>query len=309
MSDLSIEQINEAFENNQELKGQFLENWRNSEDAQTLLNNHAQNYWDSKIGEEIGKLHGQYDNDFKEVLGVEKPQGVKSYAFWKEQVQKLKEGSNPGLIAEKEAQIAELQKAVEQSGNSEHFKTMYEKLQAESESRVSELSGQLAEYETKFRNNKIESIINKELNGLEFNSDLPEDVRSTFIDGVISSLINGAKIMEDGTVTFYDGDQPILNQKTLAKMNAGEILKTKLASVLAKKEPNAGGGVDPKKIDPNNPNRLNVPATITTAKTQTQLFDAISKELASKGMRKGSKEYQNEADKLFAEHSQGLPFN
>lgn len=309
MSDLSIEQINEAFENNQELKGQFLENWRNSEDAQTLLNNHAQNYWDSKIGEEIGKLHGKYDNDFKEVLGVEKPQGVKSYAFWKEQVQKLKEGSNPGLIAEKEAQIAELQKAVEQSGNSEHFKTMYEKLQAESESRVSELSGQLAEYETKFRNNKIESIINKELNGLEFNSDLPEDVRSTFIDGVISSLMNGAKIMEDGTVTFYDGDQPILNQKTLAKMNAGEILKTKLASVLAKKEPNAGGGVDPKKIDPNNPNRLNVPATITTAKTQTQLFDAISKELASKGMRKGSKEYQNEADKLFAEHSEGLPFN
>jgi hypothetical protein len=74
-----------------------------------------------------------------------------------------------------------------------------------------------------------------------------------------------------------------------------------------KKESSAGGGVDPKTVDPNNPNRLNTPATITTAKTQTQLFEAISKELASKGMRKGSKDYTNEFDKLFADNSKGLP--
>ena len=74
-----------------------------------------------------------------------------------------------------------------------------------------------------------------------------------------------------------------------------------------KKENSAGGGVDPKTVDPNNPNRLNTPATITTAKSQTQLFEAISKELSSKGMRKGSKEYTGEFDKLFAENSDGLP--
>lgn len=309
MSDLTIEQINEAFNTNAELKGQFLETWKSSEDAQTLLNNYAQNYWESKIGDEIGKVHGGYDNDFKEVLGIEKPQGVKSYTFWKEQVAKLKESANPDLLSEKDAQISELQKAVEQSSGSEHFKSLYEKLQSESESRVAELSAQLEEYETRFRTNKIESLINKAMNGFEFNSELPEDVRTTFIDGIVSKLIQGAKVMEDGTVTFYENNEPILNPKTLAKMEAGEILKTKLASVLLKKEPNAGGGVDPKSIDPNNPNRLNVPATITTAKTQTQLFDAISKDLASKGMRKGSKEYQSEFDKLFAEHSDGLPFN
>ena len=309
MSDLSIEQINEAFENNAELKGQFLENWRNSEDAQTLLNNHAQNFWDSKIGDEIGKVHGGYDQDFKEVLGVEKPQGVKSYTFWKEQVQKLKESADPNLIASKDSEIAELKASLEQSAGSEHFKGLYEKLQSDSENRIAELTAQLGEYENKFRTGKIESLINKAMGGFEFNTDLPEDVRTTFVDGIVSSLINNAKVMEDGTVTFYEGNEPILNPKTLAKMDANEILKTKLASVLAKKESNGGGGVDPKKVDPNNPNRVNVSATITTAKTQTQLFDAISKELASKGMRKGSKEYQAEADKLFAEHSEGLPFN
>lgn len=307
MSDLTIEQINEAFENNAELKNEFLNNYRNSEEVATLLNNHAKNYWDSKIGDEIGKVHGGYDQDFKEVLGIEKPQGVKSYTFWKEQVQKLKETANPELLSEKDQQIAELQKAVEQSAGSEHFKSLYEKLQSDSETRIAELNQTIEEFETKFRNNKIESLINKAMNGFEFNSDLPEDVRTSFVDGIVSKLIQGAKVMEDGTVTFYENNEPILNPKTLAKMDAGDILKNKLASVLLKKENSAGGGVDPKKVDPNNPNRMNTPATITTAKTQTQLFDAISKELASKGMRKGSKEYTNEFDKLFAENSEGLP--
>lgn len=307
MSDLTIEQINEAFENNAELKNEFLNNYRNSEEVATLLNNHAKNYWDSKIGDEIGKVHGGYDQDFKEVLGIEKPQGVKSYTFWKEQVQKLKETANPELLSEKDQQIAELQKAVEQSAGSEHFKSLYEKLQSDSETRIAELNQTIEEFETKFRNNKIESLINKAMNGFEFNSELPEDVRTSFVDGIVSKLIQGAKVMEDGTVTFYENNEPILNPKTLAKMDAGDILKNKLASVLLKKENSAGGGVDPKKVDPNNPNRMNTPATITTAKTQTQLFDAISKELASKGMRKGSKEYTNEFDKLFAENSEGLP--
>jgi hypothetical protein len=274
MSDLTIEQLNEAFENNAELKNEFLNNYRNSEEVRTLLNNHAKNYWDSKIGDEIGKVHGGYDQDFKEVLGVEKPQGVKSYTFWKEQISKLKENANPELLSEKDQQIAELKKAVEQSS---------------------------------FRTNKIESLINKSMNGFEFNSELPEDLRTSFVDGIVSKLIQGAKVMEDGTVTFYENNEPILNPKTLAKMEAGDILKTKLSSVLMKKENSAGGGVDPKTVDPNNPNRLNTPATITTAKSQTQLFEAISKELSLKGMRKGSKEYTGEFDKLFAENSDGLP--
>jgi hypothetical protein len=309
MSDLTIEQINEAFQSNEELKGQFIQNFRESEDGQTLLNNHAENHWNSKIGDEIGSLHGKYDNDFKEVLGVDKPDGVKSYTFWKEQVQRLKESSNPELIAEKEAQIAELQKAVEQNSGSEHFKGLYEKLQSDSEARIAELTGQIGEFENKFRANKIESLIGKAMSGFEFNTELPEDVRTNYIDSIVSGLIGNAKVMEDGTVTFYENNEPILDPKTLAKMDAGQILKSKLASVLLKKDSSNGGGVDKDKLNPTDPNRLNVSATITTAKTQTQLYDAISKELSAKGMKKGSTEYTKEFDGLFAEHSKGLPLS
>jgi len=309
MSDLTIEQINEAFESNAELKGQFLENYRNSEEVQTLLNNHAQNFWDSKIGDEIGKVHGGYDNDFKEVLGVEKPQGVKSYTFWKEQVQKLKEGSDPKLIETKDSEIAKLKEAIEANAGSEHFKGLYEKLQSDSETRISELLAEVDGYKGKIRKGTIESLINKAMSGFEFNTDLPEDLRNNFVDGIVSKLVSDAKVMEDGTVTFYEGDQPILDKTSLAKMDANGILKMKLASVLAKKTPSNGGGVDPKNVDPNNPNRANVPATIATAKTQVQLNEAITKELISKGLKKGSKEWASEADKLFAENSKGLPFN
>ena len=307
MSDITLEQINDAFENNPDLKGQFIENFRGSEDGQALLNNYAQNHWDSKIGDEIGSLHGKYDDDFSEVLGIKKPDGVKSYIFWKEQVQKLKEGSDPELIATKDAEIARLQKAIESNAGSEHFKTMYEKLPGESESRVSELNAELEALKGQIRSGKIESLINKAMSGFEFNSDLPEEVRSSYIDGIVSKLIEGAKVMEDGTVTFYENNEPILDSKTLAKMDAGAILKSKFASILAKKETTNGGGVDPNKVDPANPNRLGASGSIASAKTQVQLNDAIKTELIGKGLKKGSAEYSKEADALFAEYSKGLP--
>ena len=49
MDGLNIDKINEAFENNAELKEQFIEGFKASESGQSLLNNHAENHWNDKI--------------------------------------------------------------------------------------------------------------------------------------------------------------------------------------------------------------------------------------------------------------------
>lgn len=308
MDELNIDKINEAFQNNAELKEQFIESFKGSESGQSLLNNHAENHWNDKIGTTIGELHQKYDNDFEEAFGRKRPDGVKTYSFFKEETERLKQlanASDPSVLAEKDRIISELNTKLENGSANDHFKSLYDSLQIDTETRIKELTGQIDGFKEKSRLGQIESTLTKALSGLTFNEGLPKDLVDGHVSGLISSLTSNAKVMEDGTVTFYDGDIPI-RDKNLANMKAEQLLRTRLESVLAKKDA-TGGGVDPNKRDLNNPNPLMTSASISSAKTQSQLMTAIESDLISKGLSKRSIEYRKQMDELFAQHMKGLP--
>ena len=308
MDELNIDKINEAFQNNAELKEQFIESFKGSESGQSLLNNHAENHWNDKIGTTIGELHQKYDNDFEEAFGRKRPDGVKTYSFFKEETERLKQlanASDPSVLAEKDRIISELNTKLENGSANDHFKSLYDSLQIDTETRIKELTGQIDGFKEKSRLGQIESTLTKALSGLTFNEGLPKDLVDGHVSGLISSLTSNAKVMEDGTVTFYDGDIPI-RDKNLANMKAEQLLRTRLESVIAKKDA-TGGGVDPNKRDLNNPNPLMTSASISSAKTQSQLMTAIESDLISKGLSKRSIEYRKQMDELFAQHMKGLP--
>jgi len=308
MDELNIDKINEAFENNAELKEQFIEGFKASESGQSLLNNHAENHWNDKIKTTIGELHQGYDNDFEEAFGKKRPDGVKTYNFFKEETAKLKQLANandPSVLAEKDRIISELNAKIENGSANDHFKSLYDSLQIDTETRIKELTGQIDGFKEKSRLGQIESTLTKALSGLTFNEGLPKDLVDGHVNNLIASLTSSAKVMEDGTVTFYDGDIPI-RDKNLANMKAEQLLRTRLESVLAKKDA-TGGGVDPNKRDLNNPNPLMTSASISSAKTQSQLMTAIESDLISKGLSKRSIEYRKQMDELFAQHMKGLP--
>jgi len=124
MDELNIDKINEAFENNAELKEQFIESFKGSESGQSLLNNHAENHWNDKIGTTIGELHQKYDNDFEEAFGRKRPDGVKTYSFFKEETERLKQlanASDPSVLAEKDRIISELNTKLENGSANDHF--------------------------------------------------------------------------------------------------------------------------------------------------------------------------------------------
>ena len=308
MDELNIDKINEAFQNNAELKEQFIESFKGSESGQSLLNNHAENHWNDKIGTTIGELHQKYDNDFEEAFGRKRPDGVKTYSFFKEETERLKQlanASDPSVLAEKDRIISELNTKLENGSANDHFKSLYDSLQIDTETRIKELTGQIDGFKEKSRLGQIESTLTKALSGLTFNEGLPKDLVDGHVNNLIASLTSNAKVMEDGTVTFYDGDIPI-RDKNLANMKAEQLLRTRLESVLAKKDA-TGGGVDPNKRDLNNPNPLMTSASISSAKTQGQLMTAIESDLISKGLSKRSTEYRKQMDELFAQHMKGLP--
>jgi hypothetical protein len=308
MDELNIDKINEAFQNNAELKEQFIESFKGSESGQSLLNNHAENHWNDKIGTTIGELHQKYDNDFEEAFGRKRPDGVKTYSFFKEETERLKQlanASDPSVLAEKDRIISELNTKLENGSANDHFKSLYDSLQIDTETRIKELTGQIDGFKEKSRLGQIESTLTKALSGLTFNEGLPKDLVDGHVNNLIASLTSSAKVMEDGTVTFYDGDIPI-RDKNLANMKAEQLLRTRLESVLAKKDA-TGGGVDPNKRDLNNPNPLMTSASISSAKTQSQLMTAIESDLISKGLSKRSIEYRKQMDELFAQHMKGLP--
>ncbi len=308
MDELNIDKINEAFQNNAELKEQFIESFKGSESGQSLLNNHAENHWNDKIGTTIGELHQKYDNDFEEAFGRKRPDGVKTYSFFKEETERLKQlanASDPSVLAEKDRIISELNTKLENGSANDHFKSLYDSLQIDTETRIKELTGQIDGFKEKSRLGQIESTLTKALSGLTFNEGLPKDLVDGHVNNLIASLTSNAKVMEDGTVTFYDGDIPI-RDKNLANMKAEQLLRTRLESVLAKKDA-TGGGVDPNKRDLNNPNPLMTSASISSAKTQSQLMTAIESDLISKGLSKRSIEYRKQMDELFAQHMKGLP--
>ena len=123
-----MEQIIELL-NNEEQRGQVLETIAQHEAGKQYLNNFAKIEAEKIIGQKIGELHGGYDRDFEEVTGVKKPEGVKSYTFWKEHFKGVNEKAksvNTDVIDQIKKENEELKLKMENNEQAKYFKDLYE---------------------------------------------------------------------------------------------------------------------------------------------------------------------------------------
>jgi hypothetical protein len=303
-NELNVEQIAEAFNANEELRGQLLETISSNEHGKSYLDNYAKNYFESNIGTKIGEVHGAYDKDFEEVLGVKKPDGVKSYAFWKEQAAKLKEAassSDPALLESIKNENAELKSKIENNEQAKYFKDMYESTKNSYSEQLKEKEGVIQQFEQKQRTFTIEGELNKALNSIKLNDSLPEDVKATYLQTVYSSLLSEAKILEDGSIVFYENGEPITNKKTANKATASEILNNKLKSIVAQAPTTTGGGGQ----ESNGTKKSNV--TFSNASTKLELQSLVETSLLADGLLKGTNDFTTKMDGILAEYGKGLP--
>lgn len=139
-----------------------------------------------------GKVHGFYDTNFKEILGIEKPAGTFSSEFWKEQVAALAtKAAKAGDNSETErlrATITDLEEQIKKGGGN---KALLEKLEQEKKELAAtvedlrkkygevqeEWKAKLTEKEQAFRQSEVSRILDSQLSGLKLNEAIPKTLR------------------------------------------------------------------------------------------------------------------------------------
>jgi len=252
------------------------------EEAQFL-----ENFENDRIGKRIGEVHGQYDNDIKEVTGIERQQGEKTYDYNKRVLRTLKEKSESKSDEKLTARIEELQSQLEKASNAKEVKALMGKINELNETHQSQLS----EYQQKLTQKDVEFDVRTGLVGMEFSDLIPEEVRKTFINKSITEITKKGQVI-DGKVVYVGEDGEILrNKDTMAPLTSSDLLKDSLKEVL--KEGRKQTGVGSKKAAPKGEEEI---IEIPTEGLKSK--DDIIKAMREAGIAYGSKQWDETYIKL-----------
>lgn len=279
----------------------------------------SQNDENAVIGAKVAEIHKAYDNDLKDIFGVEKPAGVKTYQFMKDKFNELKsQGDAPTLKSEIETlkkEKAELEKLAKTGGDAVLTKQIEDltKSLGDKEKTLSDLRNDLKSKENDFLSkiqakdnelvtSKIEAEINGTLAGLKFKA-----LDQTIIDTMISNA--KAQVMQTGKPEFQKDDRGntitvfrdengniIANPANLQKpFTAGELVLSKLTPILEPARNVTGTGSEG--------GQGGSGGTIAkgTFKTKVEATKGIQAHLAESGLAKTDPKYQAEFDKLYTE--------
>jgi len=301
----------EAIEKNEALAG--LEDGAKAE-LLKLANDATQ----AEVNQVVGRIHGEYERDFAEALGKEKPQGVKAYTWIKEEVAELKQvaESKKGdkLKADLDALKAErdsLKQQIEKGDGSEAIKAELDKARGQIEA----LETNLADAKTKAEQAEqakagleLEYHFTGALTGLKFKEDgISPEARKIIVEAAKKNVLN----QYDHTYTD-DG----MGSRTLAFRNpeTGAIYtnpatgKPYTATELIKEQPGVSdildngrqmNGTDSGKASTNGKTG---PALSGGWKNQVEANDAIVDGLMAQGIARGTQEFQEAFNQAHAEH-------
>jgi hypothetical protein len=215
---------------------------RTPEQEADFLKNYKDTEVEAEIGQRISKVHSQYDEDFERVFGVRKAGDQKSYEFFKQHGEKLKQEAS-------EAQkLKERIKTLEESGSEASKKTIealkkeIEEVQAASVQKQQEYESKLQEYEQKTTRQMAMVQMENDLIGVEWKKEIPETVRNAYIKTVQERLIAQSERI-DGVLTFKDEKGTLRNKETLKPLTSKEMQMMELAALIkeGKTQPGTGG--------------------------------------------------------------------
>lgn len=270
------------------------------------------------IGNRIGELHGQYDNDVLTVTGIAKHQGEKSYDYVKRVLgdYKQKAAGAEALnnqITQLKTEIEGYKKTIAEGKGNEAITQQLKDAQKQLADTQALFEKKDQEWKTKYdslNNQYQQSLINAEfgkaLQSMKFKSIYPESVQKTLIESAQRTILASAKpdwVEENGVkkLVFRDAAGNIMNnpENKLNPFTPGELLKRELKDVLdtgrqqpgAGTQPGAGGqGGQAGAID------------LTGITNQVDADYAIGKHLMALGFTRGSKEFADEALKIRKEN-------
>lgn len=286
MSDLTIEQIQEAIKANPSLEQSLVTTALQTEVGKSVLNNHLKTSQTTVYNEATKGAYTNVDETLKG-LGFEKPEGTKSTDFLASVIQDLntKAKSIESTTEEKEdaKKLAEALKSDFATKESEYISTIEQ-----------------------LKKSNQDVLIKAEINSLSFDLDpnISEAVSSVFLATQRDILLRNAKVVEGKTIYYDEDGKPYLNDLR-DYATAKEILTKKLEPIL-KKEPTAGGGAgQEKKTTTSIKGGAIISDNLNKATTRETLFAAFLSDAKRQALVQGSEDF----NKVWNETKKHYSFN
>lgn len=251
--EITVEQIKEAVNQNPSLIDGILPIVSESESGKAMIQNRVDIVYREKIGEEIKKVHNQYDEDVFSVLGQrpgtdESGGKQKTYDFLKGVYSELKDLRGKKESLSTDGRVKELESEIEKiksQGGGSHIQSLFDSAKSVWETEKSGFIQQISD--SKSENEKFQKMteIKSAIGQLKFSQETPESIKKMVIDNAESILLKTSKL-EGGKLVFLDGEgKPIVDSTTYSPKTALQMVSS-LDAVkdILFKEGSKGGGAD-----------------------------------------------------------------
>jgi len=248
--EITKEQINEAIQKDPTLVESILPTIIETEKAKELITSKADLIFQEKIGEEVKKIHNQYDDDVFSVLGERAGTGddgqkLKTYDFLKLKYKELKDLKEQKDSLTKDAKVVELQNEIDKlktDGGAKHVQSIFDQArqnwETEKTTYLQQIEDSKKENETFMKSTEIKSAISR----LKFNPDTPDSIKQMVISNVESQLLKESKI-EEGKLVFVDQhNKPLVGQDHKIKSAFDVLMSLDAIKDITTSEEKGGGG-------------------------------------------------------------------
>lgn len=270
------------------------------------------------INTKIGELHGRYDLDVKEVTGIEKNQGEKTYDYVKRVLGDFKSKAGGASefqtkITGYETEIANLKTQISQGKGDEVIRQQLKDAQTE----LSTLKTQYdtdkqswgnkeKEFSTQITQIQVDTQFEKATAGLKFKAGYPDSVAKTLLTSAKQNILGAYKpdwVEVDGqkVMVFRDAKGEIARNKAnaLNPYTAQELITEQLKEVIEVGTKKAGTGTE----SPQGGKAQMIEIVdIAGAKSQVEADDIIVKYLMQLGEVRGSASFAEKQMKLRMEN-------
>jgi len=269
------------------------------------------------LAQRIGEIHGQYDRDIEAVTGLKRPEGVKTYEWMKadvlpkvQQATKL-QGKLDALKTEKEQLETQLKDGKIDEATAKRLQDLEKlktDLQAKIEADKTDYDTKLAAAQKANTDITLSNEFDRALVGKKFKDEsiISKAVRESFVSNAKAAVLaeNTPDWIDDGQggkrLVFRGADGEIKRnaENNLNPYTAEELFVSKIGDVLdlGKQQPGGGTGA------PAGGGAGGSALSLSSAKTQVEADELATDYLMSKGLTRGSSEYNEEFTKIRTEN-------
>lgn len=273
----------------------------------------SQNDENAVIGARFGEVYRTFDENIAKASGISRNGDEKTYAYLDRVLVELK-GKNDDAgkqLAELTKENARLTKALSDGSGDIETKKALSQAQKDLASVTSQYNELKADYDKLGDSHRKELLglrIDAELanaqQGLKVKAGFPQSVTDVILKNAISTIKSmHPEFIDDGkggkVLAFKDEQGAILRnpENQLNPYTASDLLRKELKQmgVLDEGVHQTGAGSEPANITPNN----DASVDLSGARTKTEASDIIAKQLLSRGLIKGTKDYQDAFDEAW----------